>query len=134
MRNHRNLSIARWSDICHIHFWGEWRNFCLKTLPNADAIFPKSKYGIYQTTLQCLSSYDCAIIVLYVLLWLCFLHKQWMSLYLCLCCNTNLYVRTYVPCITLHIMYIHINIAILQSFCTIPIMKAGKCMYWQPTL
>ena len=30
-----------------------------------DAIFPKSRYGIYQTTLQWLSSYGCAIIVLY---------------------------------------------------------------------
>ena len=30
-----------------------------------DAIFPKSRYGIYQTTSQWLSSYGCAIIVLY---------------------------------------------------------------------
>ena len=30
-----------------------------------DTIFPKSRYGIYQTTLQCLSSYGCAITVLY---------------------------------------------------------------------
>ena len=30
-----------------------------------DAIFPKSRYGMYQTTLQCLSSYGCAIIILY---------------------------------------------------------------------
>ena len=30
-----------------------------------DAIFPKSRYGICQTTSQCLSSYGCAIIVLY---------------------------------------------------------------------
>ena len=31
-----------------------------------DAIFPKSRYGIYQTTSQCLISYGCAIIVLYI--------------------------------------------------------------------
>ena len=30
-----------------------------------DTIFPKSRYGIYQTISQCLSSYGCAIIVLY---------------------------------------------------------------------
>ena len=30
-----------------------------------DAILPKSQYGIYQTTSQCLSSYGCTIIVLY---------------------------------------------------------------------
>ena len=30
-----------------------------------DAIFPKSRYGIYQTTSQCLSSYGCTIIILY---------------------------------------------------------------------
>ena len=30
-----------------------------------DAIFPKSRYGIYQTTSQWLRSYGCAIIVLY---------------------------------------------------------------------
>ena len=32
-----------------------------------DAIFPKSRYGIYQTTSQWLSSYGCTIIVLYML-------------------------------------------------------------------
>ena len=31
-----------------------------------DTIFPKSRYRIYQTTSQWLSSYGCAIIVLYV--------------------------------------------------------------------
>ena len=30
-----------------------------------DAIFPKGRYGIYQTTSQCLSSYGCTIIVIY---------------------------------------------------------------------
>ena len=30
-----------------------------------DAIFPKSRYGIYQTTSQWLRSYGCTIIVLY---------------------------------------------------------------------
>ena len=29
-----------------------------------DAIFPKSRYGIYQTTSQWLSSYGCAIVIL----------------------------------------------------------------------
>ena len=33
-----------------------------------DAMFPKSRYGIYQTTSQCLNSYGCAIIVLYNIL------------------------------------------------------------------
>ena len=31
-----------------------------------DAIFPKSRYGIYQSTSQCLSSYGYTIIVLYI--------------------------------------------------------------------
>ena len=27
LRNHRNLSIARWSNICDIDFWGKWHRF-----------------------------------------------------------------------------------------------------------
>ena len=33
-----------------------------------DTIFPKSGHGIYQTALQWLSSYGCAIIVLYFII------------------------------------------------------------------
>ena len=33
-----------------------------------NTVFPKSRYGIYQTISQCLSSYGCAIIVLYIVI------------------------------------------------------------------
>ena len=41
-------------------------NFLPENASQNDAIFPKSQNGIYQTTSQCLSSYGCAIIVLYI--------------------------------------------------------------------
>ena len=44
---------------------GQQTNLLPEKASQNDAIFLKSGYGIYQTTLQWLSSYGCAIIVLY---------------------------------------------------------------------
>ena len=41
-------------------------NFLTEDASQNGAIFPNSGYGIYQTTSQCLGSYGCAIIVLYI--------------------------------------------------------------------
>ena len=42
-------------------------NLLLENASRNDTIFTKSLYYIYQTTLQCLSSYSSAIIVLYII-------------------------------------------------------------------
>ena len=54
------------------------QTFCLKTLPKMTTLFP-SRYGIYQTTLQWLSSYGCTIIILYIMVLDGVLMLSWLT-------------------------------------------------------
>ena len=51
--------------IIHSTISAQQTNLLPENASQNDGIFPKSQYGIYQTTSQCLSSYGCAIIVQY---------------------------------------------------------------------
>ena len=57
LRNHRNLTIVRWSDICHIDFWGKmasfWEAFLGKRFVCCALIV---LYSIYSTVGQSIAS------------------------------------------------------------------------------
>ena len=57
LRNHRNLSIARWSNICDIDFWGKWHCFGKRF---SDKSFVRCTltvlYSIYNTVSRSIAS------------------------------------------------------------------------------
>ena len=61
-------------NILHSTVSAQQTNLLPEDTSRNDTISPKSLYRIYKTTSQCLSSYGCTIIVLYIVLYDTFLH------------------------------------------------------------
>ena len=54
--NHRNLTIVRWSDICHIDFWGKWRHFGKRIQAKGSTVAHFILYSIYSMIGQSIAS------------------------------------------------------------------------------
>ena len=68
------------------------QTFCLKMVPQTTP-FSHSLYNIYQTTLQCLSSYSCIITVLYIYMQI----RQILRNFIAVSCKCQV---AFVPCLT----------------------------------